>query len=286
MKPVDETTMLRFASGEMSHAEEATFLCRCEMEPALWREAVLTVVEHRRLVSALSEFAVEEQPSPPVRTSPKSAKRPARAAAWRVAAVSAAMAAGFLLALLGIHWFTPTTHAGSVLPSPTMAVAEAASAPQAVPDGRPPRGPTAVAANREPANALANGSELAGDAALHDAVGSPGDGTDHSRGPNGGPPQPGFPGRGAAHRVHHRCGKRTTVGRSHAAGHAALCEALRIGRRTSGSGVVHTPYPDPLPQGEREVISFCCGKGVIVILSAAKDLACRRFRPDSSLRSE
>lgn len=52
----DEVDVLRFASGEMEAEDENRFLARCELEPALYREATLAVVEQRRVVAALREF--------------------------------------------------------------------------------------------------------------------------------------------------------------------------------------------------------------------------------------
>jgi hypothetical protein len=57
MNPTDETTLARFAGGDMSIAEETEFLACCEIEPDLWRTAALALVEHRQVVSALREFA-------------------------------------------------------------------------------------------------------------------------------------------------------------------------------------------------------------------------------------
>ena len=57
MNPTDETTLARFAGGDMSIAEETEFLACCEIKPDLWRTAALALVEHRQVVSALREFA-------------------------------------------------------------------------------------------------------------------------------------------------------------------------------------------------------------------------------------
>ena len=57
---IDERALLRFASGEMSEEEETTFIAANEMAgDARWREAVLAIIEHRRIVSSLTEFAAE-----------------------------------------------------------------------------------------------------------------------------------------------------------------------------------------------------------------------------------
>jgi hypothetical protein len=60
MNPTDETTLARFAGGDMSIAEETEFLACCEIEPDLWRTAALALVEHRQVVSALREFAGDQ----------------------------------------------------------------------------------------------------------------------------------------------------------------------------------------------------------------------------------
>jgi hypothetical protein len=60
MKLLDETMILRFASGEMAAEDESNFLARCEIAPDSWRSAALAVAEHRRMVEALGEMAATE----------------------------------------------------------------------------------------------------------------------------------------------------------------------------------------------------------------------------------
>ncbi|MGO9110747.1 MAG: hypothetical protein ACLP9L_16115 [Thermoguttaceae bacterium] len=97
MNPSDETTILRFASGEMDAEEESTFLAQCEMTPLSWREAVLAVAEHRRLVESLGDLAIAERGSSPIAGRAK--QGPGR---WRLAAVAAAaLVAGLLLGVAG-----------------------------------------------------------------------------------------------------------------------------------------------------------------------------------------
>jgi anti-sigma factor RsiW len=83
MNSIDETTLLRFASGELDAEQEATLLAQCELAPESWREAVLAVVEQRRMVEVLGELAAEDRPSP----APKPAQR---IRDWRVLPVAAA----------------------------------------------------------------------------------------------------------------------------------------------------------------------------------------------------
>jgi hypothetical protein len=107
MKSLDKRTMLRFASGELGPEEESTFLARCEIAPESWRDAVLAVAEHRRLVEALGELAADDAPSPNVPspdTQPRwpTAARAANPGRWRsAAAAAAALAAGLLLGVAG-----------------------------------------------------------------------------------------------------------------------------------------------------------------------------------------
>ncbi len=70
MNTIDETTLLRFGSGELDAQQEATFLARCELTSGAWREAALAVVEHRRMVEALGELAGAQPPEATVRTPP------------------------------------------------------------------------------------------------------------------------------------------------------------------------------------------------------------------------
>jgi hypothetical protein len=97
MKPIEEATILQFASGELDAERESTFLAQCELSPEAWRESVLAVAEHRRMVEVLGELAAEEMPSP-------AATRPQRAAVWRtLPLVAAAAAAGLLIGILATH---------------------------------------------------------------------------------------------------------------------------------------------------------------------------------------
>ena len=48
-----ELELERFASGEMTRADEDRFLARCESEAERWRDAALACIEHRRLGSLL-----------------------------------------------------------------------------------------------------------------------------------------------------------------------------------------------------------------------------------------
>jgi hypothetical protein len=96
MSTIDETTLLRFASGELDSEEESGFLARCEATPGAWREAALAVAEHRRVVEALGELA-DEAPIPSVAPS-------RRRGAWSTPALAiAALAAGLLIGIATAH---------------------------------------------------------------------------------------------------------------------------------------------------------------------------------------
>jgi hypothetical protein len=104
IQPVDEETILRFASGELDAEEEANLLARCEIFPETWREAVLAVAEHHRLLAALGETA----PALGETTGPASTAS-ARHGRWlgRTALAAASLAAGLLLGVVGMHFRTP-----------------------------------------------------------------------------------------------------------------------------------------------------------------------------------
>ena len=105
MKLLDEAIILRFASGEMDAEEESTFLARCEVAPDCWREAVLAVAEHRRLVEALGELAaVETNPAPAAR------QTKLRLGRWPAApTAAAALVAGLLLGIVAMRVAGPVT---------------------------------------------------------------------------------------------------------------------------------------------------------------------------------
>jgi hypothetical protein len=96
MKPMDENAVLRFAVGELDAEEESDFLAHCEIAPDCWRDAVLAVSEHRRLVEALREACGAELGRPDATRSTK----PPRAR-WHSAIVTATVgAAGLLLGII------------------------------------------------------------------------------------------------------------------------------------------------------------------------------------------
>lgn len=140
MNRMDETAVLRFSSGEMNVQEESTFLAQCEIEPTLWREAVLAVVEHRRVVAVLGEFgAMDATPAPRAREEIQGRVR------WRSAGVLAlgAMVAGLFLGSMATRLASPPN--GRSLPSvgTTLATArEGGSAPTAAIDENSASGAT------------------------------------------------------------------------------------------------------------------------------------------------
>lgn len=116
MKTWDEDAILRFASGETDADADATFVAQCELDPDGWREAVLAIVEHRRLTEALRETFDVSSPSSSASLSPVASLSPnddlrtnaepglGRRAAMSVhAAVRASftLAAGLLLGIVG-----------------------------------------------------------------------------------------------------------------------------------------------------------------------------------------
>jgi len=97
MKRLDETKVLRFASGEMDADEESNFLALCEIAADGWREAVLAVAEHRQLVETLGELATNSNRSDAGgRTKPGADARRSR-----LAIAAAALAMGLLLGVAG-----------------------------------------------------------------------------------------------------------------------------------------------------------------------------------------
>jgi hypothetical protein len=98
MKPIDETTILRFASGELGVEQESTFLARCELTPEAWRETVLAVAEHHRLLEALGELAAAADAPLPAATPPH------RTGAWRMLSLAAAaLVAGVVIGIATMH---------------------------------------------------------------------------------------------------------------------------------------------------------------------------------------
>ena len=99
MKPLDETDVLRFASGEMDADEESTFLARCEIASDSWREVVLAVAEHHRLVELLGEMAAsDKEPQLAARRTKQELGRRLRSVSMTAAA---ALVAGLLLGIIG-----------------------------------------------------------------------------------------------------------------------------------------------------------------------------------------
>jgi len=90
-----EEPILRFAAGELTAEEEATFLARCEATPAHWRQAVLAVAEQRCIVAALQDLATPAMPAP----EPRAAVRWRRAAACTAGALAAGLLLGIWVAL-------------------------------------------------------------------------------------------------------------------------------------------------------------------------------------------
>lgn len=149
MKPANESLLLRFASGELDLQEESSFLARCEIEPELWREAVLATAEHRRLLGALSQWAtaadVAAAEPPPAQPASQPAARPPRRH------LLAALAAGLCLGIVGMRlaaWATgpqgPSEEA--VLTAQRHEAATAAPAATSGPDGGIPASPLAAPA--------------------------------------------------------------------------------------------------------------------------------------------
>ena len=109
MNTPDENLILRFASGELSAEEEQALLAGCETAPDCWREAVLAVAEHRRMVEALGEMAGTERDSPifaetKIGTVPSVMTGHTKQGAGRwcslAAVAAAALAAGLLLGIV------------------------------------------------------------------------------------------------------------------------------------------------------------------------------------------
>ena len=142
MNPTDETTILRFASGELDADDESTFLAQCELRPEAWRETVLAVAEHHRIVEALGDLAAEDLPSP--------AAAPARRArAWRPLPVAAAaLAAGIALGIVTMY----ATGLGSPRRAQVVKTPQPAQSPP--PEPAPDRAVSTVAAAKATPDAL------------------------------------------------------------------------------------------------------------------------------------
>ena len=92
----DATILARFASGELSLADENRLLIQCEVEPGLWRKAALALVEHRRITDGLAEYSGSQQHNSRGQGSRKAADPHLWHRGWRLAA-----AASLLFVIIG-----------------------------------------------------------------------------------------------------------------------------------------------------------------------------------------